>query len=236
MNRRLMVLTLGALLAVAWSSPASAAPFLDFNALSGFGTVSYAGGTNPLIATGINDSTVKGNGTPLNDGTALTITDGNLSFTTGAATGTDTWGAGTACPSLGNASCSITITGGIAGTTPVLTDPTTLLSGQILSADIVGNAVVFTTFVNFIDPTLAAFFGLSGGTTQWSSVIPMQLGLIGLPSAGAAFRCGTGLSCTVGSSDLETTPAPEPGSLLLLGAGLLLLATTLRSRATVTRI
>src|SRR5262249_29606218 len=71
-------------------------------------SISYAGGTNPLVGANVNASSVVGVGTPANDGTVLTISSGRLNFTTGnfSSFSSNTWtfsGGG-----------SISLTGGIA--------------------------------------------------------------------------------------------------------------------------
>lgn len=219
------------LLAGLLASPAAAVPVLDFNmdAVHPSGSsVSYAGGSAPVIANDLGVDNVVGiGGTPANNGSILTITGGLLDFTSGANTGGYTWGSGTGCTSLSDASCSITITGGISALS--LGAGTVLLAGQVTGVQVTTGNILLTAFINFIDATLAGYYGLPGGTTPWSSVNPINLTILFLPSSGA-FNCTPTGNCIPASGDITTSPIPEPGSLMLLGSGLFASAVGLRRR------
>src|SRR5580704_14042914 len=68
-----------------------AGPLLDFyipTQASSSPLLSYAGGTAPVIASGLAVQSVTGNETSVNNGTALSITGGTMNFTSGNFVGT----------------------------------------------------------------------------------------------------------------------------------------------------
>jgi len=217
MKKMIFLLTAGLALLVG-SARAGAQPQLDFNTVGGSaGTVSYAGGTNALIGS-VAIASVQGEfGTPLNNNGLLPITGGNLSFNTGAASGTAgewSW--------TGTAGNSITITGGVAGTTPVLAGGSTLLSGTISTASLVfAHGSIYadlTAFVDTVNATLASYYGLTGGPgNNWIGSVTLDIQLSGNPSVGSAFS-----TTSIGSGDTYTNPVvPEPSSLVIAGIGAL---------------
>jgi len=73
MRKVLFVLAL--LAVVSWGATANAAVIIDFStgsAGSG-GTITYAGGANPLVGTDIRIGALSSAGTPLNDGAYLAV-------------------------------------------------------------------------------------------------------------------------------------------------------------------
>jgi len=212
-----IIFALAAGLAFLGGTAARAQPQLDFGTTGGeTGSVSYAGGTAALIGS-VNISTVQGEfGTPLNNNVSLAITGGNMSFNTGAGSGT----AG-AWSWTGTAGNSISITGGVAGTTPPLGAGSTLLSGTIVAASVVEvNGAIhadLSAFVDTVNPTLASYYGLTGGpTVGWSGSVTLDLQLSGSPATGSAFS-----TTSIGSGDTYTSPVPEPSSMAIAGLGAL---------------
>ncbi len=199
--------------------PAQANTILDFLIPGGSGSVSYAGGSNPLVGSSIGVSQVTGINTPQNAGT-LTISGGNLSFTTGAFTGStsNSW-------IFSPQNSSITIWGSVLG------GPTVALLSGVFSSDVTVLSfgpsnplkIVAAAIVNFIDPDLAAYFGLTGGTSQGF------VGGLNLSFSASAVPPNAFQSSSVGSGNV-TSHVPEPVSLLLLGSGLLGLAALGRRR------
>jgi hypothetical protein len=100
-----------------------------------------------------------------------------------------------------------------------------------------GNGYAFSaTFVGGqVDPGLLAALGLPTGTTEYNGVLTISLSGLSdgvtfgengcRDSAGGLVQCGT-----FGSADLRMEPVPEPGTLALLGTGLLGMAGFLRRK------
>ncbi len=192
--------------------PAQASPILDFNiALPTSGTISYAGGPTPLVGSGISVDTLFGLGTPLITDITFACSGCFLNFTTGNfinfdATFWEFGGGGT-----------IALTGGI----PDLSIPagSTLLSGSFF-----GNPGVTQTgpelrvtaagFTDVKNPALITAFGLPNvpftGGFNLSFIAP------GFPPSG--FTSTAVLSGNIANSPVPGTP--EPGTLLLIGSGL----------------
>src|SRR5262245_13515132 len=77
-------LLLAVCLVVGMAGSVWADPFLDFGIVAPTpGTISYAGGANPLVGTGIEVDNVTGLGTPLNNGVTIGLVGFALNFTTG---------------------------------------------------------------------------------------------------------------------------------------------------------
>jgi len=202
-----------------WAGSAFADPILDFGVVAPTpGTVSYAGGVSPLVGTSIQVDNVIGLSTPLNNGTLRNLFSAVLNFTTGASNGPWSWG--------GGPSTSITLVGGVdlnnngifdAGDIP---PGTTLFTGTFGSAAVAPTSastfkVSIGSFTDTKDRSLLAFFGLPT-TVPYNGSFNLSFMTVGSVAASSSFT-----SSTVLSGDIVNTPTPEPGTLVLLGSGLL---------------
>ncbi len=210
MGKRVMVTILVVVLSLVGT--AAFADSLDFNiAGPATGSISYNGSGGALVGSGISVNTVTGVSTSANTGSALTLTGGTLAWTTGSLTGTTatSWSFG------GGGGSSLTLTGGISSLG--IASGTTLLSGFWGTASVfsLGNNfnIAGATFFDYVDPTLAAYFGESSASA-WNGNFNISFAASGAPPAGFA-------SSQVFSGDVVTTaPVPEPASAALLVLGL----------------
>lgn len=210
---------------VGTSLSAQAAPQLDFNMNATHpagASISYAGGTTPLVGVNIGVDEVVGLSTPLNNNVTLDLSgplvpgepldlngDAVLSFTTGNLTAvvgsTYFFGGGGSISIVGDVS-AIGIPAG-----------TTLLTGTFTSAQVVAAGgtfkVTIATFLDVKDERLAAYYGLAGAP-GWLGQMNLSFNAAGTPPNG--FQ-----SSSVLSGDVINTPLPEPTSLALLGMGVM---------------
>jgi hypothetical protein len=205
-----------ALLTVA--SGAQASSVLDFTIPGGQGgaSVSYAGGSSPLVGSNLKVSDVSGGGTPANSGATLAITNGLLNFTTGSFTNSNggVWNFG--------GGGSVTITGTVAPQTPAGFAPFGGTSGTLMDATFSSASVSsvnvnnsFLTLGLFFDPPnsdLKTYFGLPD--LKYQGFFNLTFNLDTATSAGSPFD-----SSFVGSGDTQTSPVPAPGFLVLLCSG-----------------
>ncbi len=184
--------------------------FIDFGILAGApGTISYAGGSAPLVGSGIAVSNVVGVGTPANPGVTLTLSNAVLSWTTGSSTGSWTWAGGGTITIMGGVPVQGTFTTGIPNGTILLSG--TFESAQVIYISPTFAKVVVSGFVDVKDATLAGYFGLP--STGYSGILNLGFNTSGIPP-------GDFTSSSIGSGNVINNPLPEPGTLPLLGAGL----------------
>jgi hypothetical protein len=190
----------------------------------GGGTLSYGGtdGVDPLVGTNILIGTVTGAGTPLESGTSLFCFPAcELDFTTGANTLESpvyAWAAGGTFTLTGDL---YTAPGG--GGTQIVNDGT-LISGAWTSP-VAGVPALSTIVISGFgsdtkDPDLLAFFGI---TNTGFSFFDQEFASGFAPTGSGSF------SGTVTSAAIINT-ASEPGTLLLMGLGLVGLGAAFRRR------
>ena len=203
---------------------------LDFGAVApGSGSISYAGGSNPLIGTGIKIADVVGIDTPMRNGTSLACLQCLLNFTTGTLV-THTATFWEFAPGG-----SIMIQGGVDADGNHNLDagePNGVLMSGSFSVDSFvylgpsGFRVVAGGFTDQPSGALASLYGLTISQSPYSGALNLQfrdnhryteLGLI--------------RSSTILSGDVsDTAPTPEPASMSLLGGGLFAVGVLGRNR------
>src|SRR5882724_975167 len=130
------------------------------------GLYSYAGGSSPLVGSNIPIESVTGDKTPSKNGVSLNIVNGLLDFTSGAANGAWSWGAG--------APGTLKIYGCIPGVT-LNCNPSTnlLLDDDFQSVSIVQSVgmidVVFGNVTGVIEQSVATYYGLPTNTFSTGS-------------------------------------------------------------------
>jgi len=227
MKRVVLLLALAFLLAP-MVALADSVVMLDFTvAPSTTASISYDGNGGPLVGQGISITSVEGINTPLNSGVVIPIEGGLLNFTTGNLTGTssDTWSFG------GGEGSFIAITGW----------------SELACGHRCENKPGWMLFGGFGDATVMTFgstFKIAGASF-WDYKCWELLEYYGLedyiwqPLAGnfnisftAANHPPAGFTSSGVLSGDVTNTVPEPGTLALLGTGLLSIAGLVRRKLT----
>lgn len=188
---------------------------IDFAGPSG-GTISYAGGSAPLLGIDlpINQVFV----IPLGGSSAVSVTGGLLNFGTGAFSSAIDL-PGDSFVSFFAAGGSLTITGGVP--TAGIADGSTLLSATFNSSPIFNYngygiaSLSGSLSVSFIDSSLAAYFGIE----PFAGVGSLAQVDLSIEFTGGTAGPGVAFSGQQGSVNIIATN-PEPTTLLLLGSGL----------------
>jgi hypothetical protein len=195
---------------------------LDFDIHPGGGhlpSIAYAGGNQPLTGTDLFVNSVLGEGTPLQDGTSLSVL-ARLDFTTGNLVGmtSDTWEFG--------GGGSFTIIGTVPG---LILTTSTLFSGEFVGNSTVldlGSGifkVIGASVRGTLDATLAQYFGLP---TQG----PYEGG-VSLLFHGPEHPSTTGfVDPNLNSGNLAFLSVPEPPSLGLSCLGIVVLTLARKTR------
>jgi hypothetical protein len=234
MKRMLFIATLAFLL-VPGMALADGVPIIDFTVAPGAGSISYDGQGGPLVGQGISIVSVVGINTPENTGVVVPIAGGLLNFATGGLTGTtpNTWSFGGGENSFisitgwSDLSCGYECDDGL----DVAQAPPWLLWGKFGDATVTAFGPTFriagASFWDYKCWELLAFYGLE--EYAWQPLagnfnISFSVSRNPLPPSGFE-------STEVLSGDVVNT-VPEPGTLALLGTGLLSLAGLVRRKLT----
>src|SRR5579872_4961268 len=203
--QRFAVITKLVMGAFLFSGIANAEYILDFT-IPAFasGTISYAGGSNPLVGTNISVSSIDGMNGAQNSGVSLNCTGCILNFTTGGLTslssGIYNFGSGG----------SFTLTGTILGVTGAL------LSGTFNSATLTDTGFFdFTTalFSTDVNAAITTFYGMPATPPAYSGSLAVLFA--GGTNPNGSFSSYQILSGNIGAA------VPEPASIVLLGTVLL---------------
>lgn len=218
MKARSTFFALALALSLALSSQAHAASTLDFGIIAPTtGSITFGGGTAPLVGTNIQVDEVVGLGTPANNNLVRNCIGCVLNFATGPAT-TGTWNFGPGG--------TISIVGGVdlnndgdALDSGDIAAGSTLLSGTFTGTSMVialsgGLRIAGAAFLDVKNSTLAAFYGLAGGAGS------PYLGGFNLSFNAPGSFPNAFSSTQVFSGDVTNQPVDLPSSLLLLGSGL----------------
>jgi hypothetical protein len=190
---------------------------LDFTIPSfAAGSISYAGGSAPLVGSGIAVSSVASANAPLNSSVLLNCTGCVLSFTTGnlisATPGLYAFGSGG----------TFTLHGSIAG----IVSDADLLSGAFSATSVVLQAGILDVAAGFfstdVNQALTDYFGLPTTPPQYS-------GAMGVVFAALPTKSGSFSSIGILSGNVVAS-VPEPATIVFLGTVLLGCAAIARRR------
>lgn len=205
---------------------------LDFNLISQTtGDISYAGGSNPLVGTGIDVDNVIGLSTPANSGITSDCLSCILSFSSGA------FSTSTSNSWEFNGGGFIKIVGGLDLGSDTSTDipiGSTLLTGSFNSVSVInvgGGTLKFNilgaSFTDTKHVDLLNYYGLPTGT-DYDGYINLSFLVTAGISPGDSFT-----STSVLSGDIANSPVPIPASVWLFGTGLFGLVAIARRGKTV---
>jgi hypothetical protein len=215
---------LGVAMILTHTSESRATSLLIDQVPSGGGTLSYDGAGGPLVGTDIVFQQISGDGTPLNDGSTLTLVDGRLNFSTGANLAEPSpiygWGGGgsfvlTADAVLDSALVDIIVPA----------DDTVILTGTFVgdpsfaAIGIVGfNQILISAFgLDEKHPDILTYFGLSPNEFRFAHSDISATDLVIDPGT-------QGFSATVAEADIVNTLVPEPSTLVLAAFSLVAVA------------
>jgi hypothetical protein len=206
------------------ASSARAGPFIDFNAVQLPGSansISWAGGSQPLVGQALTFFSVTGESTPLHAGVPITFiaVPLQLNFSTGSYLGniSTSW--------RFDSGGSLSLFGSVPGVVPSAdTIYSGTFSGEATISTIPNSTMkVFSAaMVGSLNAALATYFGLST-TDTYGGAITLQFAsgaTPGNPISGATFNSG----------DVAIAPMPEPAGLTLFGLGVAALAVSCQLR------
>jgi hypothetical protein len=201
-----------AFLAALIPSPSMAEAFIDFGVVAPTaGSISYAGGTAPMIGTGIQVDNVVGLNTPSQNFVARNCLSCVLNFTTGnlISSTSSLWDFGS------GGSLLLTGTVDLNGDGVVSAGDATglLMSGSFSAASVNVSSLVFkvaaASFASVLNTALTNFYGTDPAPFTYQSGLNMSFWSTAMPPGAFA-------SSTVLSGDVVAA-TPEPASMLLLG-------------------